>query len=642
AWNTVTIPTTTVSANTTYWIAVLGPSGTGTLAYRDTTGGTKTEASRQTTLSDLPTSWTAGAASSTAPLSAYATVRVATPLFGDTAIAPNQDQQPAGVAEAFRSTSTTSGTTNQISLYLDAGSTAPQVSVGLYADSSGTPGSLLATGTVSSPVAGAWNLVTIPSTAISANTPYWIAILDSGSTGAVAFRDTAGGGASVTSSSGTLTSLPATWSSGSSFSTSPLSAYVALVGGSTTTTYTYDPVGNRLTKNATGYTYDRADRILTAGSTSDTVNANGNLTNRGTDTFAYDQANRLTGATVSGVTSTNTYDGDGKRASQTVGSTTTSYPYDVNGSLPNVLTDGTFKYIYGLGLAYAVDSSGNVQVYHTDGLGSVRAITDGSGNLIQTDETDEFGIPTSPQGTSPQPFGYTGQQADGNGLVYLRARYYDPTSGRFLSQDPLRGAFADPQTLNPYAYAGNNPPTLADPTGLDGEVPGLEGAVEGEGAAIERWMQGTLPGFETVAPSGSATGSPAETESDAALGQGQVPYGATDLSQKAIAFRLESGGYAERNVAVFEYDVGGDLTYEVQFSVPRVKPAEQAVWEKLAYDRVTVSQVTRIYSELEPCSPGGCKEWIASRFPGASTSWSFEYNSIGRLARLKAPRGLYR
>ena len=206
------------------------------------------------------------------------------------------------------------------------------------------------------------------------------------------------------------------------------------------TTYTYDPVGNRLTKSSTTYTYDKADRILTAGSISYTVNANGNVTARGSDSFAYDQANRLTSASVSGTTSTYTYDGDGNRASKTVGGTTTSYVYDVNTSLPNVLTDGTLKYVYGLGLAYAVDGGGNVQVYHTDLRGSVRAITNGLGNVIARYSTDEFGIPTQTQGTSTQPSQFTGQQRDGeSGLYYLWARMYDPTIGRFLSRDPFSG-----------------------------------------------------------------------------------------------------------------------------------------------------------------------------------------------------------
>ncbi len=214
-----------------------------------------------------------------------------------------------------------------------------------------------------------------------------------------------------------------------------------------------------------GYRTD-ARGVLAARSTNYTVNADGNVAMRGSDSLAYDQANRLTSATVNGTTSTDTYDGDGKRASQTVGSTTTNYVYDVNASLPNVLTDGPFKYVYGLGLAYAVDSSGNVQVYHTDGLGSVRAITDANGNLIQTYQTDEFGVPTSSQGTSSQPFQYTGQQVDPSGLVHLRARMYDPSTGRFLSRDPLLGSLAAPLSLNAFSYVLNNPVALIDPSGF--------------------------------------------------------------------------------------------------------------------------------------------------------------------------------
>ncbi|MGH2410875.1 MAG: RHS repeat-associated core domain-containing protein, partial [Chloroflexota bacterium] len=339
--------------------------------------------------------------------------------------------------------------------------------MGVYADDgSNDPGTLLAQGTLSAPLAGAWNSVTIPATALTAGTQYWIAVLAPSGDGLVAFRDGASGGKDEVSAVGGLSSLPTTWSGGTVFSNGPLSAYLSQAGAPpTATSYGYDPVGNRLSKNGTSYTYDRADRILTAGSLSDTVNANGNLTNRGPDTFAYDQANRLTSATVSGVTSTDSYDGDGKRASQTTGTTTTNYVYDINTSLPDVLTDGTFKYVYGLGLAYAVDGSGNVQVYHTDGLGSVRAITNGSGTLIQTYQTDEFGIPTQSSGTSTQPFGFTGQQVDGNGLVYLRARYYDPGIGRFLNRDEFSGLAGVPSSLNRYLYALDNPATAADPTG---------------------------------------------------------------------------------------------------------------------------------------------------------------------------------
>jgi RHS repeat-associated protein len=119
-----------------------------------------------------------------------------------------------------------------------------------------------------------------------------------------------------------------------------------------------------------------------------------------------------------------------------------------------------------LGLAFSVDTQGNLTVYHTDGLGSVRALTDSNGNLVQTYQADEFGVPALVQGTSSQPFGYAGQQTDAeSGLQYLRARTYDPGTGRFLQRDPMPGSPTHPQTLNPYAYAGNDPTTLADPSG---------------------------------------------------------------------------------------------------------------------------------------------------------------------------------
>jgi hypothetical protein len=68
-----------------------------------------------------------------------------------------------------------------------------------------------------------------------------------------------------------------------------------------------------------------------------------------------------------------------------------------------VLSDGTLKYVYGVGLDYAADTAGYLQVYHTDGLGSIRAVGDGSGTLTQTYQTDPFGGVTQAQGSSAQP-----------------------------------------------------------------------------------------------------------------------------------------------------------------------------------------------------------------------------------------------
>src|SRR5438093_10524792 len=123
-------------------------------------------------------------------------------------------------------------------------------------------------------------------------------------------------------------------------------------------------------------------------------------------------------------------------------------------SLPVVLTDGTLKYVYGLGLAYATTTAGAIQqVYHADALGSVRALTDASGNVTQTYQTDEFGVPSLTQGTSAQAFRFAGEQRDPEtSFVDLRARYYVPSLGRFLSRDALLGRFVSPLTLNRYTY----------------------------------------------------------------------------------------------------------------------------------------------------------------------------------------------
>jgi hypothetical protein len=142
-----------------------------------------------------------------------------------------------------------------------------------------------------------------------------------------------------------------------------------------------------------------------------TVNANGNTTNRAADTFGYDQANRLKSATIAGATSTYAYNGDGVRHSKRVSAATTTDVNDVNRSLPVVLEDGERKYVWGLGLAYAEEGSG-LLVYHNDGLGSVRAVSDGAGAITETCRTDEFGVPLETQGASGQPFRYTGEQRD--------------------------------------------------------------------------------------------------------------------------------------------------------------------------------------------------------------------------------------
>jgi RHS repeat-associated protein len=168
---------------------------------------------------------------------------------------------------------------------------------------------------------------------------------------------------------------------------------------------------------------------------------------------------------------TNTYDGDGKRVSMAESTQATiTYIYDVNRGLPVVLQDGLHKNVWGLGLAYTVDSGNNAQVYHADGLGSVRAVTDSTGTVIETYLTDAFGVPVSTQGSVAQPFQFTGEQRDADGLLYLRARFDDPATGRFVSRDPVIGSVGAPQSLNRSVYAQNNPMLSVDPSGLKSQA----------------------------------------------------------------------------------------------------------------------------------------------------------------------------
>ena len=176
------------------------------------------------------------------------------------------------------------------------------------------------------------------------------------------------------------------------------------------------------------------------------------------------------------------YDGDGVRFSCWVGAgPVTRHVSDVNASLPVTLDDGSRMYVWGVGLAYAV-SGRTIEVYHTDRLGTVRAITDASGTIISTYRTDEFGVLAVTTGGSKQPFAFTGEPRDGTGLSYLRARYYDPTLGRFMSRDLWAGFTSLPISLNRAAYVRDNPTSFADPFGP--EVVGAGSWAEGqEGAA---------------------------------------------------------------------------------------------------------------------------------------------------------------
>ena len=188
---------------------------------------------------------------------------------------------------------------------------------------------------------------------------------------------------------------------------------------------------------------------------------NGDLTNRGGDTFAWDYEDRMTSATVNSVAITFVYRGDGLRNSRTTGGNTTTFTWDIAGGLPVVLDDGA-RYVYGAGLVSQV-SGVNTYYYMADGLGSTMKTVDATGTVVNGYTYDVYGKKTSSTGSQVNEFDFAGQQTDSTGFQYLRARYMDPETGTFVSRDPL-AAGADWTGQN-MLYANANPVSLTDPTG---------------------------------------------------------------------------------------------------------------------------------------------------------------------------------
>jgi len=158
---------------------------------------------------------------------------------------------------------------------------------------------------------------------------------------------------------------------------------------------------------------------------------------------------------------------------KTVNAAGTAYVQDVQAGLPVVLAETTggqtSLYVYGNDLLARVDAAGTPAFYHADGLGSVRGLSDLAGARTDAYTYDAFGALRSQTGGAGQPFTFAGEQADGElGLVFLRARYYDPAVGRFLGKDAVGGSVQHPQTWNFFVYVYNHPTGLVDPVGFWG------------------------------------------------------------------------------------------------------------------------------------------------------------------------------
>jgi len=264
-------------------------------------------------------------------------------------------------------------------------------------------------------------------------------------------------------------------------------------GGTTKASYTYDEVGERTrttpsTGPATSYGYDEAGRLTSV--------------------------ERPKEGETQAIEDTYAYNGDGLRMSQTISKTTSFMAWDTSGRLPLILNDGANSYLYGPGglPIEQINGEGKVVYLHHDQQGSTRLLTGPTGALEGSVTYDAYGGAAASTGSVHTPLGYAGQYTDSDtGLIYLRARFYDPVTAQFLTVDP-----ADEQTLAPYTYALDDPLSRGDPSGLC-----------------------------VVA---SAAGYRAPNEGDCQKKRGNIEYLLIDLNAQLVAIKLNPRGTLEEEV----------------------------------------------------------------------------------------------
>ncbi len=264
------------------------------------------------------------------------------------------------------------------------------------------------------------------------------------------------------------------------------------VPGTEVTENTYDE-NHRLTKGgSTEYKYDAANNPTKEGSSTNTYNE-GDEIEKGTGakyaydelgertkttpetgpatTYGYDEAGNLIsverpkeGETAK-IEDTYAYNGDGLRASETISGTTSYLAWDTaEVELPLILSNGTYSIVYGpngMPVEQINNSTGTTLYLHHDQQGSTRLLTTSTGTVTGSTTFDAYGNKTGSTGSSTTPLGYDAQYTSPDtGLIYLRARTYDPATAQFLSVDPLLA-----RTWAPYNYSLDNPLNQRDPSG---------------------------------------------------------------------------------------------------------------------------------------------------------------------------------
>jgi RHS repeat-associated protein len=247
-------------------------------------------------------------------------------------------------------------------------------------------------------------------------------------------------------------------------------------------TYQYDADGRRTQVGGslagTGFpqtvssaAYDAANELTNWNGTTIGYDSNGNILNDGVAAYTWNARNQL----ISRASASFQYDAFGRRTLNAAGNNLLyegpNPGQELSGGTPvvNRILGGIDEFFS------RTDSTGNYSPI-TDGLGSVLALTNPSGTVTTQYSYDPYGNTANYEASTANQFQYTGRENDGNGLYFYRARYYSPSFGRFVSEDPARLRSGD---TNFYAYAYNDPNRYRDPSGNDPIIGTIAGGAIG-------------------------------------------------------------------------------------------------------------------------------------------------------------------
>jgi RHS repeat-associated protein len=330
-------------------------------------------------------------------------------------------------------------------------------------------------------------------------------------------------------------------------------------------TYLYDSFGNRTkmtevtgTTKVTDYTYDNDSRLLSTkvnnvAEETFSYDTTGNLIqrvrasdNRQID-YAYDVENRL----IRYYDGTNNvqyvYNGSGYRTAKIVNGVRINYVNDMNRQYVQVLTEtdtsGNAQRVYEWGNEIIDQVAGSTRGYHLhDAInGSIRRVVDAAGVIANSYEYDAFGIPTAKTEGVANDYQFHGEaQEEESGLVFLRSRFVDPGTARFLTRDVTRGARFNASELNPYIFVGNDPVNKRDPSGEFAPLLAI-----GVGAAIGSLVEGGVyiaNNWSNLTSADAATRANARSGALDAFGSGAVTgAAAVAIPMAAASLALAAG-----------------------------------------------------------------------------------------------------